>query len=218
MRFRDGRLADPPIAGAEIQGYVYDAKLRCAELAREVWGDDVAAERLGREAAELRARFDTAFWCDHGWYALALDRDKRHVDGLASNIGHLLWSGIALPERVEAIAEHLMGDALWTGLRAGGHGAWFEPNARIDHLNVARPLSWVVERFLAGLLIAGERASGWPLPRRLGAAGWAGVSPAPPGAAGGAPDGGDPAGGGGAGGGAAAPRAGLAARARSSGA
>ena len=95
MRFRDGRLAESPIAGAEVQGYVYDAKLRTAELAREVWGDPGLAERLEREAAELRARFDAAFWCEQGWYALALDRDKNRVDGLASNIGHLLWSGIA---------------------------------------------------------------------------------------------------------------------------
>jgi len=115
MRFRDGRLAESPIAGAEIQGYVYDAKLRTAELAREVWGEPDTAERLEREAAELRARFDAAYWCDQGWYALALDRDKRQVDGLASNIGHLLWSGIALPERVEELAAHLMSDALWTG-------------------------------------------------------------------------------------------------------
>lgn len=115
MRFRDGRLAESPIAGAEIQGYVYDAKLRAAELAREVWGEPETAARLEREAVELRARFDAAFWCEQGWYALALDRDKRKVDGLASNIGHLLWSGIALPERVEELAAHLMSDALWTG-------------------------------------------------------------------------------------------------------
>ena len=115
MRFRDGQLAESPIAGAEIQGYVYDAKLRMAELARDVWGDPATAERLEHEAAALRERFDSAFWCEQGWYALALDRDKRQVDGLGSNIGHLLWSGIALPERVEAIAAHLMGDALWTG-------------------------------------------------------------------------------------------------------
>ena len=109
------RLAEPPIAPCEVQGYVYDAKLRTAELAREVWRDRTLAERLEREAAELKQRFDEAFWCDRGYYALALDKDKRHVDSLTSNIGHLLWSGIVPEERVEQLVDALMGEALWSG-------------------------------------------------------------------------------------------------------
>ena len=70
-----------------------------------------------REAAELRRRFDEPFWVEErgGYYALALDGDKRPVDSLCSNIGHLLWSGIVPPERVEAIVDQLMGDELWSG-------------------------------------------------------------------------------------------------------
>ena len=60
--FRDGSLADPPIATCEIQGYAYDARLRTARLAREVWGDEALAERLERDAAALRERFDEVFW------------------------------------------------------------------------------------------------------------------------------------------------------------
>ncbi|MBA2460459.1 MAG: amylo-alpha-1,6-glucosidase [Actinobacteria bacterium] len=116
QRFRDGSYAQTPIAPAEVQGYVYDAKVRLAQLAREVWRDVELAERLEREAAELRARFDSAFWVEErGYYALALDADKRPVDSLCSNIGHLLWSGIVPPERVGAVADSLMGDALWSG-------------------------------------------------------------------------------------------------------
>jgi glycogen debranching enzyme len=116
MAFRDGTLAVPPIAPVEVQGYVYDAKLRIAELAREVWGDDALAERLEREAATLRRRFDAAFWLEErGFYALGLDRDKRPVDSLTSNLGHLLWSGIVPEQRREAIADLLLGDALWSG-------------------------------------------------------------------------------------------------------
>ncbi|HSK16136.1 MAG TPA: glycogen debranching N-terminal domain-containing protein [Gaiellaceae bacterium] len=115
--FRDGRQAEAPIAPCEVQGYVYDAKLRLAELAREVWRERELAERLEREAAELRARFDEAFWCEGrgGYYALALDREKQRVDSLTSNIGHLLWSGIVPPERVDAIVDNLMGEELWSG-------------------------------------------------------------------------------------------------------
>jgi glycogen debranching enzyme len=115
QRFSDGRIAEPPIAPCEVQGYVYDAKLRTAELAREVWRDRALADRLEREAAELKARFDEAFWCERGYYALALDGDKQRVDSLTSNIGHLLWSGIVPDERVEQVVDALMGDALWSG-------------------------------------------------------------------------------------------------------
>ena len=101
QRFADGRLAEPPIAPCEVQGYVYDAKVRTAELAREVWRDRELAERLEREAAELYDRFNEAFWTDErgGYYVLALDREKNQVDSLCSNVGHLLWSGIVPTER-----------------------------------------------------------------------------------------------------------------------
>ena len=115
--FHDGRRAESPIASCEVQGYVYDAKLRLAELAREVWRERELADRLEREAAELRRRFDEAFWCEArgGYYALALDAGKERVDSLTSNIGHLLWSGIVPPRRVDAIVDQLMGEELWSG-------------------------------------------------------------------------------------------------------
>ena len=115
--FHDGRRAESPIASCEVQGYVYDAKLRLAELAREVWRERELAERLEGEAAALRTRFDEAFWCEArgGYYALALDAEKQRVDALTSNIGHLLWSGIVPPERADAIVDQLMGEELWSG-------------------------------------------------------------------------------------------------------
>jgi len=116
MVFHDGSVAKAPIAPVEVQGYVYDAKLRVAELALRVWNDPELAARLEREAAELRERFDAAFWLpERGWYALGLDADKRQVDALASNMGHLLWSGIVPPERVAVVAERLTAGPLWSG-------------------------------------------------------------------------------------------------------
>ncbi|HKD93398.1 MAG TPA: glycogen debranching N-terminal domain-containing protein [Gaiellaceae bacterium] len=116
MAFHDGTLALAPIAPAEVQGYVYDAKLRMAEIARDIWRDDTLAERLEGEAADLRRCFDEAFWLeDRGFYALGLDREKRPLDSLTSNLGHLLWSGIVPESKREAIADKLMGDALWSG-------------------------------------------------------------------------------------------------------
>ncbi|MBA2537797.1 MAG: amylo-alpha-1,6-glucosidase [Actinobacteria bacterium] len=115
--FQDGTQAEAPIAPCEVQGYVYDAKLRAAELAREVWRDRELSDRLDREAQELRERFNEAFWCEErgGYYALALDREKRRIDSLTSNIGHLLWSGIVSPERIEPVVDRLMGEELWSG-------------------------------------------------------------------------------------------------------
>jgi glycogen debranching enzyme len=116
IRFADGTIAKGPIATCEIQGYVYDAKRRCARLAREIWDDAELAARLDHEAAELRERFDEAFWLpERGAYALALDGSKRPVDSLTSNIGHLLWSGIVPEEKAAALAALLVGERLFSG-------------------------------------------------------------------------------------------------------
>ena len=116
IRFADGTIAKGPIATCEIQGYVYDAKVRTARLAREVWDDDDLADRLEREAAELKERFNRDFWLSQRkCYALALDGKKRQVDSITSNVGHLLWSGIADEDKDEAVVEHLVGNALFSG-------------------------------------------------------------------------------------------------------
>ena len=67
--------------------------------------------------AELRELFNERFWTDRrgGYYVLALDSEKRQVDSLCSNIGHLLWSGIVPRERVDAVVDALMGEDLWSG-------------------------------------------------------------------------------------------------------
>src|SRR5207249_10293501 len=100
--FADGSNSKLPRATCEIQGYVYDAKVRCARLAREIWGDAPMADRLQKDAADLKARFNRDFWLpERDFYALALDGDKRQVDSLTSNIGQLLWSGIVDEEKAE---------------------------------------------------------------------------------------------------------------------
>ncbi len=116
IAFADGTLASTPRATCELQGYVYDAKHRCARLAREVWDDPALAERLDKEAEELKRRFNKDFWIpERGFFALALDGQKRKVDSLTSNIGHLLWSGIADEEKAASCVKHLMSDELFSG-------------------------------------------------------------------------------------------------------
>jgi glycogen debranching enzyme len=114
--FADGTLSRLPRATCEIQGYVYDAKMRCARLAREFWQDPEFANRLEREAAELKRRFNRDFWlADREFFALAIDGDGRKVDSLTSNIGHLLWSGIVDEDKAETIVHHLIGPQLYSG-------------------------------------------------------------------------------------------------------
>ena len=74
-------------------------------------------ERLENEAASLRARFNQDFWSEErgGFYVVGLDGDKRPIDSLTSNIGHLLWSGIVPDERARLVADHLLSDRLFSG-------------------------------------------------------------------------------------------------------
>ncbi len=112
----DGTFATLPRACCEIQGYAYDARLRMARLAREVWNDPDLADRLEKDAATLKANFDRDFWLpERGFYALALDGDNRAVPTLTSNIGHLLWSGIVPDDRVESVVGHLVSDEMFSG-------------------------------------------------------------------------------------------------------
>jgi glycogen debranching enzyme len=116
ISYHDGRLPDFPRATCELQGYAYDAKLRGARLARQVWKDPALADRLEKEAADLKRRFNRDFWVSDGeYFALALDTEGKQVDALASNNGHLLWSGIVDKSKAKAVARHLLGPKLFSG-------------------------------------------------------------------------------------------------------
>ncbi len=116
IQFADGTLARGPIATCEIQGYAYDAQRRAARLAREVWNDDGLSDQLEQRARDLRASFRRDFWmAERGCHALALDGDKRQVDSLTSNIGHLLWSGILDEHEAAATAGRLLDEQLYSG-------------------------------------------------------------------------------------------------------
>lgn len=115
MGFADGRMAEPPIALAEVQGYAYAAYVARAELARTFDDETVAAE-WSKRAARLKESFHDSFWLhDLGYFAMALDRDKRPVDALASNMGHCLWTGIVDQSVAGQVAEHLMSPELFSG-------------------------------------------------------------------------------------------------------
>jgi glycogen debranching enzyme len=111
----DGSLAEPPIALCEVQGYVYDARVRAAKLA-DVLGDVGRGDQLRHRAQQLRAAFEDHFWCEaEGTYALALDGDKRPCRVRTSNAGQCLFGGIASPERARRVADSLMASDMFSG-------------------------------------------------------------------------------------------------------
>jgi glycogen debranching enzyme len=116
ISYRNGDLPGFPRATCELQGYAYDAKMRGARLARQVWKDQALADRLEKEAADLKRRFNRDFWVEDGeYFAVALDNDGRQVDSLTSNNGHLLWSGIVDKGKARSVARHLLGPRLFSG-------------------------------------------------------------------------------------------------------
>ena len=118
VRFADGTIARGPIALAEVQGYAHAAALAGAELL-ERFGDDPDEARRWRDwARELAARFRARFWVrdTRGAYpALALDRDKRPVTGVASNMGHLLGTGLLDAAEEAVVVGRLMSPEMFSG-------------------------------------------------------------------------------------------------------
>ena len=111
----DGSQVEGPIALAETQGYVYYAKRRLAAVYGQL-GDVERAERLSQEAGRLKRAFNERFWMeDEGFFAMALDGEKRQVRTVCSTIGHALWSRIVAEEHVPAVVKRLMAPDMFTG-------------------------------------------------------------------------------------------------------
>jgi glycogen debranching enzyme len=115
VMYPDGSLVKGPKALCELQGYVYDAWRRMAEVF-DALGKPERASELRTKAAALFARFNEVFWDeDLGFYAYTLDGNKKKVLSVASNAGHCLWSGIVPVERAKKVVERLMASDMWTG-------------------------------------------------------------------------------------------------------
>ncbi len=115
VMYPDGSPVRGPKALCELQGYTYDAWIRMA-AAYEHFGKPEPAANLRRKAAKLKDKFEKLFWCEETrYYAYALDGDKKQVRTIASNPGHLLWSGIVSPERAAAVVARMQAQDMWTG-------------------------------------------------------------------------------------------------------
>jgi glycogen debranching enzyme len=115
VMYPDGTLVRGPKALCELQGYVYDAWLRMAEIYDEL-DNKRRANALRKKAAALFKKFNDAFWDEKsGFYAFALDGEKKQVLSVVSNVGQCLWSGIVAPERAEKVVKRLMREDMWSG-------------------------------------------------------------------------------------------------------
>lgn len=115
VNFADGRIAEPPIALCEVQGYVYAAYRARACLA-DALGDVETRRHFQDQAADLKARFNERFWLPElGRYALGLDGDKKPIDAVASNIGHCLWTGIVDEDKARSVADSLLSPPMFSG-------------------------------------------------------------------------------------------------------
>lgn len=113
--YADGSPVKQPKGLCELQGYVYDAKSRMAEVFVAL-GDDEQAKKLQQQAESLKQQFNTTFWMEQeGCYAYGLDPDKKQISSIASNAGQCLWSGIADPGKAQRTAKRLLQDDMWSG-------------------------------------------------------------------------------------------------------
>ncbi len=115
VMYPDGTLVRGPKALCELQGYVYDAWLRMAEIYDEL-DNKRRANQLRKKAALLFKKFNEVFWDEKsGFYAYALDGDKKKVLSVTSNVGQCLWSGIIAPKRAATVVKRLMQKDMWSG-------------------------------------------------------------------------------------------------------
>lgn len=178
----DGTRPTGAVLAAGAQGYAYDALRRTAWLARTVWEDEKYAALLEQAAADLRDRFQRDFWMrDRSFPALALDGEGRQVDALASDAGHLLWSGLLDKEYGEIVGRRLLEPDFFSGwgvrTLASGQPAyhplsyhrgsvWPHDNALIT-LGLARYGLHDEARTVAHGLVAAATATGHRLPEVL---------------------------------------------------
>jgi glycogen debranching enzyme len=147
----DGSLAKLPIALCEHQGLVVAAKRAWADVAETVYGDRRGAARLRSEADRLAAQIEERFWWEEeGTYYLGLDGDKRPIDSVSSNPGHLLWQRVIDPERAARVVARLMAEDMWSG--------WGIRTLSAEHV-AYDPLSY-------------QRGSVWPHDNAIAAAGF----------------------------------------------
>ena len=112
----DGELASLPIALCEHQAYVIAAKRAWAAVIEDVYDDAEQAAALRAQAERLRDQLEERFWWEaEDTYYLGLNGEKRPIESVTSNPGHLLWAGVVDPDRARRVARRLLAEDMWSG-------------------------------------------------------------------------------------------------------
>jgi glycogen debranching enzyme len=115
IMYENGVLCEPPIALAEVQGYVYGAK-KFASMLSDVLGENEFAMQLQQQAEELKRKFNKSFWdADLKSYVLALDGNKKPCRVISSNPGHCLFTGIIDKDKAKPLVKSLTDEKMFSG-------------------------------------------------------------------------------------------------------
>ncbi len=156
--------SDPPgaLAVCEVQGYVYQGKLLCAEMATML-GETELAIQLIQQADELKTKFNAAFWSPEiNNFAIALDGNKRRCEVRSSNIGHLLYTDIIAPQYIDAVCDALTSQQAFNGW---GIRTIFEGEARYNPMSYHNGSVWPHDTAIgvAGLAKQGQKLRAMPM-------------------------------------------------------
>ncbi len=164
VQHTDGRLAVAPVALSEVQAYAYQAATLGADLLDAF--DRPGGDRHRVWAAALAERFRARFWVD-GYPAIALDGHGDPVDGPASNMGHLLGTGLLDAEEEGRVAARLAELDSGYGLRTlSDRCAGYDPLSY--HVGSVWPHDTAIA--MLGLVRSGHRERAASLARGLVAA------------------------------------------------
>lgn len=158
MSYADGTLGKGDLAVAEVQGYAFAGYNAAIALSQACGGTQSERDGWEKAAQELAMRFQQLYWMeDEGVYALAVDATDRQLDVVASDNGHLLWSGIVPQDKAERVMARLFASDIWSGygLRTLASG-----EKRYNPLSYHNGSVWPHDTaiFAAGLARYGDRS------------------------------------------------------------
>lgn len=171
MRFRDGSIATAPIALVEAQAYAVEAARDAAVLLRALGGDageggeggddgddgDAAlAEALDAWSATLTDVIRDRFWVGEGderYLAMAIDGEGRPVDGVGSNMGHVLGTGSVTRDEAALVTATLTGPTM---LRRFGIATMATDNGGFNPIGYHTGSVWVHDTAVCALGLARE--------------------------------------------------------------
>jgi glycogen debranching enzyme len=166
MVYADGSQVEDPLGTCEMQAFAYAAKLHFSEF---LWwlGETSQARRLYREAEELKQRFNERFWMEEeGYVALAVDKDDRMVNSIASDPGHCVLSGILDDDRAKRVINRMMQPDMFSGW---GIRTLSSEHPAYNPFAYHRGTVWPVENgsFVLGMARYGLRGEMWRLSQSL---------------------------------------------------